>query len=196
VNIPGVAAAGDTITWTDDAVFDSQGNFYEPGSVTLGYSLRGPGALDVTAEAAGGQWSTTITAAQSSVLGAGRYYWTAYVKDADENRYTVGSGQITIQVDLVAQAAGYDGRSRAKQIIDAIEAEILSRTTNGATLEYTIAGRSLRKETLQSLQALRAEWVAIYAREVRAQRIAQGLGDPTARFVQFRPSGNFSGGKW
>ncbi|MDE8343685.1 MAG: hypothetical protein POG24_07690 [Acidocella sp.] len=195
MNIPGIATAGDTITWVDSDVFDYQGNSYSPGTgYLLNYSLRGPAALDVAAVVADGQWTVTITPTQSATLTAGQYFWTAYVSDAAGDRFTVGTGQITIQVDLTKAAAGYDGRSQAKQIIDAINAEMLARINNGAAMEYTIAGRSLRKETLQALQALRAEWVGIYAKEVRAQRMAQGLGDPTARFVQFRRPGNFTGG--
>lgn len=198
MNIPGIATAGDTITWTDDVVTDYQGNFYGPAGYDLNYSLRGPAALDVQAANTDGEWKTTITPAQSATLKAGQYFWTAYVSDVGGDRFTVGTGQITIQVDLTTEQAGYDGRSTARQIIDAIDAEILARTSGGSTLEYTIAGRSLRKETLQSLQAIRAEWVAIYAKEVRAQRMAQGLGDPTARFVQFRPSLPFipGNGNW
>ena len=186
MNIPGIATAGDTITWTEQSVFDFQGNFYEPGAYTLNYSLRGPSVLDVVATQVEGEWSITITPTQSEALAAGQYFWLAYVTDANANRFTVGNGQITIQVDLTKAVAGYDGRSNAKKIIDAIEAEIQARITGGSAVEYTIAGRSLRKEPLQALQMLRAEYVGIYAKQVRAQRMAQGLGDPTARFVQFR----------
>ena len=188
MNIPGFATAGDTISWVDAVASDLQGNWYAPGEYSLAYSLRGAVALDVQAVAADGGWQTTITPAQSATLTAGTYYWAAYVEDANGNRFTVGKGQIVIQVDLVSQTGPYDGRSTARQIIDAIDAEILARQTGGFAAEYSIAGRSLRKESLQVLQAIRAEWVAIYAKEVRAQRIAQGLGDPTARFAIFRPS--------
>jgi hypothetical protein len=198
LNIPGIATAGDTITWNDSDVFDFQGNFYTPGNYTLNYSLRGPSVLDVSATNTAGEWSTTITPTQSETLTAGQYFWLAYVTDTAGNRFTVGNGQITIQVDLTQAVAGYDGRSQAKQIIDAIDAEILARTTGGSAVEYSISGRTLRKEPLQALQALRAEWVGVYVKQVRAQRMAQGLGDPTARFVQFRREGNFTqgGGNW
>lgn len=188
MNIPGFATAGDTISWTDDTASDLRGNWYAPAQYSLAYSLRGAVALDVQSVAADGGWQTTITPAQSVTLTAGTYYWAAYVEDANGNRFTVGNGQIIIQVDLTRQDGPYDGRTTAKKIIDAIDAEILARTSGGSTVEYSIAGRSLRKETLQSLQAIRAEWVAMYAKEVRAQRIAQGLGDPTARFAMFRPN--------
>lgn len=188
MNIPGFATAGDTITWVDEVASDLQGNWYTPGQYSLAYSLRGPAALDVQAVDTNGAWQTTITPQQSATLLAGPYYWMAYVEDADGNRFTVGNGQIIIQVDLSRQTGAYDGRTTAKKIIDAIDAEILARTSGGSTVEYSIAGRSLRKETLEALQMIRADWVAIYAKEVRAQRIAQGLGDPTARFAMFRPN--------
>jgi hypothetical protein len=198
LNIPGVATAGDTITWIDSEAFDFQGNFYSPGVYTLNYALRGPSALDAIAANVGGQWTTTITPTESAALAPGQYYWLAYVTDVNGDRFTVGNGQITIQVDLTQAIAGYDGRSQAKQIIDAIDAEILARTTGGSAVEYSIAGRTLRKESLQALQLIRAEWDGVYVKQVRAQRMAQGLGDPTARFVQFRREGNFTqgGGNW
>lgn len=188
MNIPGFATAGDTISWIDAVVSNNKGFFYNPGEYSLSYSLRGLSALDVDAAVNEGVWQTTITPAQSSALRPGIYYWSAYVSDNQGNRNTVGNGEIKINVDLSQQSAGYDGSSVAEQIIKAIDAEILGRQLGGSTIEYSIAGRSIRKESIATLQEIRAAWVAIYNKERRASMMAQGLGDPTMRFFKFKSS--------
>lgn len=92
---------------------------------------------------------------------------------------------------------GYDGRTTAKKIVDAIDAEMLARSLGGAAVEFTIAGRSLRKHSVKEMIELRGYYLEIYRKQIRAQRIAQGLGDPDARFVTFRPNNSaYPGGNW
>lgn len=197
MNIPGIATAGDTITWSDDVVTDYQGNFYSPAGYQLNYSLRGPAALDVQAQNTEGEWKTTITPAQSATLTPGRYDWVAYVTNTAGDRFTVGTGQINIKPDLTQQVAGYDGRSDAEKIVNQIDSAFVGWVASPAA-EYSIAGRTYRREDSGKLMDLRGHYQAILAKEVRAQRMAQGLGDPTARFVQFRPSLSFipGNGNW
>lgn len=192
MNIPGEITQGDSLSWSDQIPLNPNPPYgsLNPATWTLKYAIRGAVNLDLTAVSGGDGWTTSVTSTQSATLTPGKYYWQAYCVDGSGNRITVGDGDLNIKVDLVQQAAGYDGRSLAKQIVDAIEAEIKARATGGYVIEYSIAGRSLRKESLSDLMKLRADWRAKYAREIRQSRINQGRGDPTAAFVQFRAINN------
>lgn len=187
MNIPGVITAGDSLTWRDShAVNLTSGDSLTPGPWALHYAIRGPVALDLPATAAGGAWVTSATAAQTAQLTPGTYSWQAYCETADGLRVTVGYGDMTVKPNLAAATEPYDGRSLTKQILDAIEAEIKGRAAGGYTVEYSIAGRSLRKEPLSELLKLRNAYRAEYAQEIKRARMAQGRGDPTATFVAFR----------
>ncbi|UNC12870.1 hypothetical protein FE249_00820 [Acidiphilium multivorum] len=198
MRIPGIWTAGDTVTWVDRATRDPQGNPITPGAWSLTYSLRGPGSLDIESTDIEGGWQLVAAGADTTTLAAGRYDWQCTAKSAaDGTLVTIGRGQVFLQPNLAGVQAPYDGRSQAKQIVDAIDAEMLRRTQGGAAVEFSIAGRSLRKHTVKEMIQLRSYYLEVYAREVRAERIKQGLGDPGARFAVFRPSNSpWPNGNW
>jgi hypothetical protein len=184
MNIPGQLAAGDSITWHDDAAKDNLGNAVTSTDWALTYYIRGAQSLDINATANGPGWSTTISAAQSGTLTAGTFYWQAVVTKGSD-RITLGSGQIKITPNLSAATAGYDGRSEAEQALSAINTEIQARLTGGLTEEYTIGNRSLKKTSMKDLLEMQARYKSIVARERQASQIAQGLGNPRALYVRF-----------
>lgn len=184
MNIPGTLAAGDSLTWHDDAAKDNLGNAITSEYWTLSYHLRGTQSLDLTSVSNGPGWSTTISTTQSAALTAGVFYWQAAVTNGGE-RMTLGSGQIKITPNLSAASAGYDGRTQAEQALDAINAEIQARLTGGMAEEYTIGQRSLKKTPMRDLLEMQSRYKSIVARERQASQIAQGLGNPRALYVRF-----------
>lgn len=169
-NIPATFVAGDTVQWTDSA-FDGKGS----GTYTLRYALRGEASLDVTGVASADGWNVTIPAADSNTLPPGTYAWHAYLTSG-ATRFTVGNGVVIVNANIALQGAGFDPRTQIEQDIIAVEAEIRARATGGATIEYSIGNRSLKKESISALLALRSSLRLDLAREKQAKRLSDGMG--------------------
>jgi hypothetical protein len=181
MKIPSELYAGDSATWLDDATADRLGNSID-SSWTLKYVISGAAALTLTASANGSGWSTSITKAQSTALGAGDFYWQAYVEKASE-RQTLGSGTIKVKP---AAGNSISGKSQTQTDLEAIEAAIRSIISGGAVAEYTIGGRSLRKLPMSDLILLKDRLTARLMAEKKAERIANGLGNPSNIYVRFK----------
>lgn len=192
MKIPAALTAGDSATWTDIAFTDAVGNAINSASYTLTYALRGPTSAanaDLTAMVNGTGWTTAITPTQSAALNTGAaaatWYWQAYATKTGE-RVTAGEGTLYVRPNLAGiSSAAFDGRSPSEKILAAIETEITARLTGGATLEYTIGNRSLKKEPMTTLVQLRSTYRMVIARERNAQAIANGLGNPQKMGVRF-----------
>ncbi len=183
--IPATLTSGDTVTWTDAPIL-LQGETYTAAGYTLTYALRGAdGPVDVVGVVEGIGWRFTLSAVQASALGAGTWYWTKKLT-ATNFQITAGRGELTVLADLSANAAGgYDGRSQARQDLDAVEAVIRARTSGGAVIEYTIGNRSLKKESLAALLALRTQLHIRCRNESVNASLANGLGDPRTLYARF-----------
>lgn len=93
----------------------------------------------------------------------------------------VEEGQVRILEDLVSAAPGFDGRSHAEKVLEAIEAVIEGRASLDQS-QYTINNRSLTRTPVADLLKLRNT----YRAEVRAQRMAKrGRGPSRRHLVRF-----------
>ena len=141
--------------------------------------------LDLTADQDGTGWKTTMTSVQSATLTAGTYYWQAFVVDGSNNRITLGSGQLKVADDLVAQGTGAENRSQIKQDLDAVQAAMRALISGGAVQKYVIANRQVEKMSLADLITLESKLKVEYAREQKAEQIKNGKGNPNNVFVRF-----------
>jgi hypothetical protein len=140
--------------------------------------------IDITATDNGdGTHLVNLAPATTAAYTAGKYRWQAYVSDSDD-RYLVDSGTIEIKPNFAVQTNGYDDRGHVKTVLDAIEAVIEGRATKDQ-MSYSIAGRSLSLTPIPDLIVLREKYKAEYANEVRAERIANGLGHIGKILVRF-----------
>lgn len=190
MRIPSNIIAGDSAQWVDVAFADGLGAPVGSPLYALTYALRGPGAvLDLTGTPQGTGWAFALTPAQSAALNIGManavWYWQAYASKANV-RLTAGDGTLVVRPNLVALNATYDGSSPGEKILAAIETEIAARVNGGATLEYTIGNRSLKKEPMSELLKLRSAYRNMVARERRGQMIKNGLGNPARVGVRFK----------
>jgi hypothetical protein len=190
MRIPSFITAGDTATWSDIAFQDGLGNNVSGIDYSLTYSFRGPAtALDLTGASQGTGWLFTMSATQSAALNAGAastiWYWGAYATKGSV-RLTAGDGTLVVKPNLAALNTVFDGSSQAEKILSAIQAEIAARITGGATVEYTIGTRSLKKEPMSALMTLRSQYLIIVSRERRGQAIKNGLGNPSRVGVRFK----------
>jgi len=140
--------------------------------------------IDLAAVAEGQGYRTQASAQVTANWAADTYTWSSWVVRGTES-YTVESGKVFIRANPRTMAAGYDTRSKSQQVLDAINLEIQARITGGATLEYSIGNRSLKKEPMAALMALRSQYRLIVARERRAAT-AGAQGDPGRYAVRFR----------
>lgn len=170
--------AGDNLDWS---IYDP--DYLPADGWTLKYALRGPVALDITSTAAGDSHLIAVAGSITKDYAPGSYSWARYFAKLDGSRTTTATGRITITPDLVLQGAGYDGRSHAEKVLEAIERVIEGRATRGDQ-ELQFDGKKIVKMTVQELIALRQK----YRAELRAERNKQlkKSGRATGRTIKFR----------
>lgn len=189
MTIPAEIRAGDTVTWRDLAATDSLGSAITSTTWTLTTYLRNATAgngLAVVASAYGTGWESTISAATSAGLATGEWSWGARATNGSQ-AHTIGSGSLAIlpALNYTGAAGALDGRSQARQDLDAVQAAIRALISGGAVKAYTIGSRRVEKFTLAELIELEGRLKAQVARELAAERMANGLGDPRNLFVRF-----------
>ena len=176
---PTVIYAGDTIAWTKDL------SDFPATTYTLTYYLRGPSNITIIGTASGSTHSISKTATQSAAWPSGRYTWQAFVTSGSA-RYLVGSGEITIKDNPATSKATFETRSKAKQILDAIENTILE-AAGRPEASYNIAagGISQQFKTLADLIVARDRYAAIVKQEEDALKITRGENTGRNIFVRF-----------
>lgn len=189
MNIPPIIVQGDSVTWRDVPTTDNLGNTISSPNWALAWYFSGPTTLTVNSTAYNGGWETSLSSAQTAALTAAatqdaNYYWQATASYGAQ-KVTIGTGTLLIQQNLANAGANYDGRTKAEQDLAAVETEIRARITGGATVEYMIGTRRLRKEPISALMELQSRLKLIVAKERQAQSIANGLGDPRNVYVRF-----------
>ena len=186
MNIFATLPSGDSATWLDDPVTLPDGRTADASDWVMTYYLRGPVALDLTASAAGKNWSTTLTATASIGLAAGVYAWTARIVKAAE-RITIGSGQSVITPDLTSLTGVFDPRSKAQIALEACESAMATfNATGGKVKKYEIAGRTMEFQTIGDLVTLHSFWKAKVMSELSSQSVANGLGNPRNLYTRFQ----------
>lgn len=150
---PTEVTAGDTLTW-QRALAD----YPASAGWVLTYALVAAASqITITATADGDDHLVSVAAAASALYTPGDYAWQAYVTKAAE-RYTVGSGSLTIRPNLAAQGGGYDARSHAQKTLAALEAWLESHDL--AVADYQIAGRAMKYHSIPDLLKLRDAYKA------------------------------------
>jgi len=166
---------GDTVEWTR-----ALPDYPADDGWVLKYALRGPAVVNLQSEADGSAHKITITTDTLTVHGT--YYTQGYV-EKDTERHTVYTGRIKANPSLTEAIAGYDGRSHAQRVIDAIEAIIEGRATKDQ-LELQIDGRRLVRTPLEELIRIRQKYRHELAAQVGREKRRQGRG--VGRTVKFR----------
>lgn len=143
--------------------------------------LRGPGSIDLDAEAEGTQHRFHVTAAQTAEWAPGTYWYSIRATDGTDV-IEVEAGEIVIKPDLAAAAGGHDGRIHAQRVLDAIEAVLEKRATLDQE-RYRINNRELYRTPIGDLLKLRDRYKA----ELRSMKaMASGNLFNQAARVRFR----------
>lgn len=178
---PASVTAGDTFTWTK-----SVPGYPASEGWALSYVLiNATSKIQLSATAAGDDYLVAVAASTTAAYAAGDYAWQAMVSKSAE-RYTVGSGRITIAPNIAALGA-FDGRSNARKALEALEEAYVAYISNGQAhvAEYEIAGRRMKfrnaAEIWQQIEKLKRE----VAQEEAAARLAAGLGGRRRVLVRY-----------
>lgn len=190
--IPPSITAGVDVVWTDAATTDIFGNAVTSATHNLTYYFRlntaGEG-VTVSGVTYSDGWKVTIPAVTSAGMDASTgWYFQAVLTAISGGAVTEYSrGQIEVQASLAYAGSpeAFDGRTQAQKDLDAVQAAIRSLMTGGATQEYRIGNRSLKRYDLTDLLALESQLKATVVRENKAKIIASGLGDPNNLFIRF-----------
>ena len=177
-NEPSEITAGDHIAWTR---YDA--DYLPLDGWVLKYALRGPAVINLSSTPDGDYHNIDIPGNTSAGYTAGVYSWAAYFEKADGTRVTRVTGRLTINPDLVAVGAGYDGSTHAERVLAAIERVIEGRATRGDQ-ELSFDGKRIVKMTVAELIQLRQQ----YRNEVRAERARAAIkaGRRTGRIIKYR----------
>lgn len=170
---PARVRAGDTITWRI-----SHPDYPASDGWSLTYrAINASAKFDITASTDNGTHLVSVTPANSKLWQAGDYQLIAvYSKDSD--RVSEPARRITVLPNLAdIGATGYDGRTHAKKMLDAIEAALVSFGTGErlAVVSAEVTGRGLKYD-FAGLHKLRNIYAAEVRAEEAAERAALGLG--------------------
>ena len=170
--------AGDSVSWSLYLA-----DYLPSGGWTLKYALRGPDVIDIDTTPDGESHKVDVAGSVSKDWAAGNYSWARYVEHTDTTRVTLATGRIKIHPDLIAAAAGFDGRSHAEKVLEAIERVIEGRATRGDQ-ELQFDGKKIVKMTVSELIQLRQQ----YRNEVRTERNRQlkKSGRSSGRIIKYR----------
>lgn len=128
-------------------------------------SLRGPGAMTMTATSEGSQHRFRAEVTETAGWVPGDYWYTLRAVDAATSEMVeVECGQVTITPDLINASAGFDGRTPNQIALDAIEAVIAQRATLDQE-RYRINNRELYRTSIPDLLKLRDHYVRLVKRE-------------------------------
>ena len=168
---PARVRAGDTVTWRK-----TLDEYPANAGWTLYYCfINSTSKVDITSAADGASHLVTVAKATTAGWTAGSYTLLSWVTSATE-RISFPSSSIIIDPDLaVVSAAGYDTRSQAKKMLDAVDAALLSLSSGErlAVVEAELAGRRIKYD-FNGLMKLRQLYAAQVQAEDNAARIALG----------------------
>ncbi|WP_018869517.1 hypothetical protein [Thioalkalivibrio sp. ALgr3] len=131
--------------------------------------LIGPAVKTVDGAADGAAWEFSAPASSQTDLEPGQYrVRIAWTKDGGDTRDTHDAGYLKVLAD---PAQVTDGRSHARRALEAIEATLEGKASNGM-LDMRLNDRQVRSFSVEELLKLRDR----YRAEVAAEDRAAGMG--------------------
>lgn len=149
--------------------------------------------IEITAIAnADGSYQVQKGPTDTAAWAAGAYGWSRWVEKSGARQTLVSShdqGEVEIRQNPATAAQGYDSRSHARKVLEAIEACLENRasTTQREMVAYTIGTRSQQfdpQDSRAELIALRSKYQWFVADE--EARSALAAGQPNPRLVGIR----------
>lgn len=185
--IPSIIYAGDSLSWVESPT-DDRGSDLWSSVLWLRFNAANE-AVTISGAPVTEGWRFAMSAQVTSGMDPGTWYWQRRIT-RDLESVTVGTGTVSVERSLAytGSATAFDGRSQARQDLEAVQAAIREIVRGGAVAEYTIGTRRLKKMTMAELVMLEDRLKRDVMREERAEKIANGLGDPRKLSIRFRES--------
>lgn len=161
---PSTLTAGDTWSWTS-----SFADYEAPTWGATVYFENAAASFSATAADSGSDHAFSIAAATTTPLKAGRYKWSIRVNDGT-SYFTAEEGWIEVKADPAA-TGNRDPRTWARRTLDAVEATLEGRATDGQ-LAHTIKDRSISRIPIPELMDLRTQ----LRQEVRTEEQGESAG--------------------
>ena len=176
---PTSVTAGDTLRWLKEL------SDYPPSDgwvLTYALVIDGVKTAITASDYGDGRHYVNVAAATTATWTADDYDWQSYVtRAATAERYTVGSGRLTVLSNFATATAGYDARTHARKMLDAIESVLEGRATaTDIDLVTAVVGDKSMTKKPELLMA----WRDRYRAEVAAETLAAGLGSGGRIFVR------------
>ena len=189
IRVPSIVNAGQSLKFDVPAFLDSVGDQVDSATYTLTWYARtnvNAEGASVVGVAEGDGWRVTVGSSVTSSFEPGLWTWQAIATSGDL-QHIAGRGQFTVKESLQYSGtpSAFDDRSRAQIDLDFVEAAIRTLAEGGVVQEYTIGGRSLKRYKMSELLQLRDSLKAEVDRELRKEKINQGLGNPGVTRVRF-----------
>lgn len=173
---PTAFRAGDTVKFTVD-----HADYSASDSWVIAFTVNGPSKAAASSVVSVGTRSTvTLAAAATAQLTPGTYAWTLVATKSGE-RYTIAGGVVSVLPDTSAAAAG-SLQSNDERELAYLNAEIQARLQSDHT-EYTVDGRSLKREPLAELM----EWRDMLRARIARRRRGGGLATVAVQFPVVGP---------
>lgn len=148
-------------------------------------------AIPITASpnADGKRYNIQVPPATTTAWAAGKYTWARWVEKSGARQTLDESGQLTIHDDPALTVAGFDSRSHARKVLDAIKAVLESRATSPQRelVGFTIGSRSQQldqSETKLLLLQFKSKYEWMVFNEENAAGIARG--EPNQKLIRVR----------
>jgi len=123
----------------------------------------------------------SFASADTSGYAPGVYSYQASVSNGSI-RKTFATGSVRILPDFASQSSGYDGRTHAKKVLDALEGLIESQAFKPHS-EYQIGGRAMKFKSFKELIEARDTYRSKYLAEERRKAGKSAIGSIKVRFV-------------
>lgn len=178
--VPTAIVQGVSVAWTW-----SNADYLPADGWGLVYAFEGPSSLDVAGVVEGDGFRVDLTTAQTAALLPGFYRWQAFVARAapTAERELVAAGALEVCLDLEASAATGQQKSFARRMVEALQAQLEGRATDGQSA-MTINGRSISRIPILELE----QALTRFESKLRAEEaaLAQGATPGKRRPIKVR----------
>jgi hypothetical protein len=175
--IPTKLTAGESVSWSV-----SLSDYPASDSWVLTYTLiKSDTRIQIVAAASDDDHLVEVTAATTADYAVGTYDFQAHITNGTE-KYQVDAGVIEIVTDFATQASGFDSRSHAKIVLDALESAIEGRASK-TQMSQMVGSVQVQHMTIKEQLEIRDIYAARYRRELVTSGAIKSRRTIKTRFV-------------